>query len=88
MTTLDIPRFLDTPMPRQVDGRGRLDRRIVEAVRYDYEIGLLSMAQVVRKYARVIGADAARDIMNRTTYPEVKPKRHPLGWCENWRSRK
>jgi hypothetical protein len=90
MTDLTIPRFLDLRIvdPRLEDERRHLDRRIVEAIRYDFEIGLMTMAQVVRKYHGVVAASTARDIMNRTTYPEVKAVYHPLGYCKRfWRNK-
>lgn len=88
MSGLSIPRFLDlAPVPPKPDGRRNLDRRIVEAIRYDYEIALLSMADVARKYRDVLHPDSARDIMNRATYPGVEPVYHHLGYCLKWRQK-
>lgn len=97
MSDLSIPRFLSLrlerrkkrrPMPVAVEHQPvrHLDKRLAAAVRYDYEVALLSMADVVHKYRLVISAATARDIMNGLIYPEVKSAHHALAWCKrSWR---
>lgn len=63
-----------------------LDRRLVAAIRYDYEVALMSMADVVRKYHLVVSAWTARRIMHGDVYKEVKAAHHRLAWCKrSWR---
>jgi len=63
-----------------------LHPRLVAAVRWDYEVGLVSCAEVVRKYRLVMGESAARRIMSREVQPEVAPVRHALAWAKtSWR---
>jgi hypothetical protein len=81
MTNLDIPRF--AALGRHHGGaQHRLHPRLVAAIRYDYEVALLDMAQVVRKYRLVVNETTAREIMNGVAYPEVKAEHHRLAWCK------
>lgn len=70
-----IPRFLQ-PKPRG----NALPARLVAAVRYDYEIGLMQLADVVRRYSTLLAADTVRDICAGRIYPEVKASRCKLNW--------
>ena len=54
--------------------------RMVAAVRWDYEYGLLSMAQCVERYGTVIGANTVRDICAGHIRPDVKASRMKLLW--------
>lgn len=60
--------------------------RLVAAVRWDYEVGLLSRAEVVHKYRLVIAKSTAYQIMAGTLYPDVAPVRHSRAWAKlSWR---
>lgn len=54
--------------------------RLVAAVRWDYEYGLLSMAQCVARYSTLLAADTVRDICAGRTHPDVKASRLKLLW--------
>lgn len=63
-----------------------LHPRLVATIRWDYEIGLLSRADVVRKYRLVVSQASAYQTMAGTIYPDVKPMRHRLAWAKlSWR---
>ena len=60
--------------------------RLVAAVRWDYEIGLMSRADLVRKYHMVLGLTSVYAICNGTLQPGVASARHALAWCKrSWR---
>jgi hypothetical protein len=78
MTTqppLVIPRLI---APRT--GGDTTPARLVAAIRYDYEIGLLSTAQCVERYSTVLGARMVRDICYGHAHPDVKASRLKLLW--------
>lgn len=78
MTTqppLVIPRLI---APRTA-GNATPDR-LVAAVRWDYEYGLLSMAQCVERYSTLLGTDTVRDICAGRIHPDVKASRLKLLW--------
>ena len=86
MPPLVIPVFGQRPPAPKASAAPKLDTRLVAALRWDFEIGLLSMAQVVEKYRLVVSAPTARAIMNRKTYTDVQPARNALAWCKrSWR---
>lgn len=59
-----------------------MHRNLVAAVRWDYEIGLLSRADLARKYRAVLGLSSVYDIAARRIYPEIKSVRHATAWCK------
>lgn len=54
--------------------------RLVAAVRWDYEYGLLSQAQCVERYSTLLGAHTVRDICAGRIHPDVKASRLKLLW--------
>lgn len=73
---LQIPVFVPARPARIPPGNPtHLDRCIVAAIRYDYDIALMPMIEVCRKYRAFASPTAARDIMNRITHRDVRPKR-------------
>jgi hypothetical protein len=80
MTTqplLVIPRLI----PSSSATRGQpAPARLVAAVRYDYEIGLLSVAQCVARYSTLAGRSLVQDICAGRAYPDVKASRMKLLW--------
>lgn len=54
--------------------------RLVAAVRWDYEVGLLSMSQCIDRYSTLLGADTVRDICADRIHPGVKASRLKLLW--------
>ena len=61
--------------------------RLVAAVRWDYEIGLLSQAEIARKYRLVMHATTAYDICARRIHPDVVPMQNPVAWAKlSWRA--
>jgi hypothetical protein len=54
--------------------------RLVAAIRYDYEIGLLSMAQCAERYNTLVSARMVRDICYGHAHPDVKASRMKLLW--------
>lgn len=72
---LVIPTFLP-PAPRGT----HLPDRLVAAVRYDFEYGLLSVAQCIERYSTLVGADMVRDICAGRAHPDVKASRMKLLW--------
>jgi hypothetical protein len=72
---LIIPRFVQ-PAPRPQTTPPRL----VAAIRYDYEIGLMSQIDVVRRYSTVLDAGTVRDICAGRIHPDVKASRFKLNW--------
>lgn len=81
MTTqppLVIPRLIP---PRTAGNPGTaLPERLVAAVRWDYEYGLLSMAQCAARYSTLIGGQTVRDICAGRIHPDVKASRLKLLW--------
>lgn len=78
MTTsppLVIPRLI---APRT--GGNPVPARLVAAVRWDYEVGLLSVAQCVERYSTLLAADTVRDICAGRIHPDVKASRLKLLW--------
>lgn len=85
MTPLPIPVFTSLrpapPAPRSV-----FHRRLVAAVRWDYEVGLMSQADLVRKYRLVISSAVVREIANGQYQSDVPAARCALAWCKrSWR---
>lgn len=93
MTTnppLVIPRLIartDTPAPvapKWITRKGRplqaIPDRLVAAVRWDYEVGLLSQTQCVARYSTLLSAHSVRDICAGRTHPDVKASRLKLLW--------
>jgi hypothetical protein len=80
MTTrppLVIPRLI----PSSSATRGQpAPARLVAAIRYDYEIGLLSMAQCAERYGTLLSARLVRDICYGRAHPDVKASRMKLLW--------
>lgn len=63
-----------------------INTRLIAAVRWDFERGLLSVAQLVQKYRLVMAANDVRAIASHLVYPGVKPQRNALAWCKrSWR---
>lgn len=63
-----------------------LHPRLVAAVRWDYEYGLLSHAQLVHKYRLVLQANSIRGIIYGETQPQIKAAKHALAWAKtSWR---
>jgi len=54
--------------------------RVVAAVRWDYEYGLLSMAQCAERYSSLLCAHTVRDICAGRIHPDVKASRLKLLW--------
>lgn len=77
MTPLAVPVFIQGK-PR--GAKPELPARVVGALRWDYEVGLMSMADVARKYSGIMHPATARRIMNRTSYPDVKSVRNTAAW--------
>jgi len=70
-------------IPRLVKGatRGRsMPDRLVAAVRWDYEYGLMSVAQCVERYSSLLCAHTVRDICAGRMHPGVKASRMKLLW--------
>lgn len=57
-----------------------LRKRIVAAIRWDFEVGLVSTADLVEKYRRVASADQVRGIVGRLMDPDVPPARAEHAW--------
>ena len=54
--------------------------RLVAAVRWDYEIGLMSVAQCIERYSTLLSAHTVRDICAGRAHPDVKASRMKLLW--------
>jgi hypothetical protein len=54
--------------------------RLVAAVRWDYEYGLLSVAQCVERYSTLLAHQVVRDICAGRIHPGVKASRLKLLW--------
>ena len=54
--------------------------RLVAAIRWDYEIGLLSAAQCAARYSTLLAADTVRDICAGRIHPDIKASRLKLLW--------
>jgi len=54
--------------------------RLVAAVRWDYEIGLMSVAQCAERYSTLLSAHTVRDICADRIHPGVKASRLKLLW--------
>lgn len=64
-----------------------MHRNLVAAVRWDYEVGLQSQAEIARKYRLVMHATTAYDICARRIHPDVVPVRNNLAWAKlSWRA--
>ena len=74
-TPLGIPRLIAL----RTAGSPTPDR-LVAAVRWDYEYGLLSVAQCVERYSTLLGAGTVRDICAGRSHPDVKASRLKLLW--------
>jgi len=78
MTTqppLVIPRLI----PPRTAGNPTPDR-LVAAVRWDYEVGLMSVAQCVARYSTLLGKQVVYDICAGRIHPDVKASRLKLLW--------
>lgn len=78
------------PRPKFVSyGVGRPPKypdALVAAVRWDYEYGLLSIAQLVDRYRQVMNQNTVRGVAFGTTRSEVKAARNVRAWCNpKWR---
>lgn len=85
MSDLSTPRFADLPPPAPVaehyeDGDS-LPAGVIAAIRYDYEVALLAMCDVVRKYTEIVGRSTAERIMKGQIHPEIRAAHHRLAWC-------
>lgn len=87
MTPLAIPIFTAQPAaPARQAANRSLHPRLVAAIRWDYEYGLMSRADVAAKYRLVAGKSCVYDILSGDSYAEVKAQRHALAWCKRtWR---
>lgn len=74
-TPLGIPRLI---APRTA--ANATPDRLVAAVRWDYEVGLLPQAQCVERYSTLLAADTVRDICAGRIHPGVKASRLKLLW--------
>jgi hypothetical protein len=75
-------------MKRPFPTTSGLRSRLVAAIRWDYEHGLLSMADVVRKYRQVASERVVRGIMRGETDPGVKAFKDPVAWARtSWARR-
>ena len=72
---LPIPTFL----PAKQHGNAA-DRRLVAAIRYDYEIGLWAPADIVRKYAPLMCTTSVYAVLNYTSQPEVRAAQCSMTW--------
>lgn len=64
------------PTPAAVPAtQSGLKTRLVAAIRWDFEIGMLSRGQIIRKYEGVAGPWAIRGIVGRTMDPDIAPRR-------------
>jgi hypothetical protein len=54
--------------------------RLVAAVRWDYEYGLLSVVQCIERYSTLLSHDTVRDICAGRIHPDVKASRLKLLW--------
>lgn len=54
--------------------------RLVAAVRWDYEYGLLSVTQCIARYSTLLGGQTVRDICAGRIHPGVKASRLKLLW--------
>lgn len=62
-------------------------RNLVAAVRWDYEVGLQSQAEIARKYRQVMHPATAYGICARRIHPDVAPVRNNLAWAKlSWRA--
>ena len=72
---LPIPTFL--PAKQHGNAAGR---RLVAAVRYDYEVALLAPADIVRKYADLMSKSTVYEVLNYTCQPEVRAAQCSVVW--------
>lgn len=72
---LIIPTFL----PPKQHGNAA-DRRLVGAIRYDYEVGLLAPADIVRKYAELLNRTTVYEVLNYTCQVEVRAAHCSITW--------
>jgi len=54
--------------------------RLVAAVRWDYEVGLLSVAQCAERYSTLLGKQVVYDICAGRIHSDVKASRLKLLW--------
>lgn len=64
-----------------------MHRNLVAAVRWDYEVGLQSQAEIARKYRQVMHSTTVYDICAGRIYADVAPVRNNLAWAKlSWRA--
>lgn len=82
---ITVPVFAELQLPSEPAGP-TIHPRLVAAVRWDYEYGLLSHAQLVHKYRLVLQANSIRGIIYGETQPHIKAAKHALAWAKtSWR---
>lgn len=60
-----------------------IPRRLVAAIRWDYEHGLMSCADIARKYRMVASRDTVYRICNGRAHPKVPATKHAMAWCKS-----
>jgi hypothetical protein len=82
---LPIPTFLPSAGDR-LAVPAPLPRSLVAAIRWDYEYGLLSQNDLVRKYAEVASATSVRGIASLRRHPDILAVRNDGAHCNpKWR---
>lgn len=94
MSDLSIPKFLKpaaaperAPEPYRPSSGDSLAVGIIASVRYDYEVSLMSIAEIGRKYAGIISPSMCWAISVGKIRPEIRAAHHPLKLCKRWRNK-
>ena len=73
---MDIPVFTE----KMGRNRTRTPDRVIAAVRWDYEVGMLSCAQLRRRYGSILVPDTIYDIVSGRLRPDIKASRFVIKW--------
>jgi hypothetical protein len=73
---MDIPVFTE----KMGRNRTRTPDRVIAAVRWDYEVGLLSLAQLRERYGSILVASTINDIAAGRLRPDIKASRFVVKW--------
>src|SRR6478609_6231613 len=95
MKDLHIPRFSElsavttttkNPKKRYPERGDTLPVGLIAAIRYDYEVELMNVKDISRKYHGLVAYSTCYAIANRRIHPGIVAKEHSLNWC--WKARR
>lgn len=71
-----IPKFA----PKKPAHARAIPDRLIAAVRYDFEVGMLSLAQLRERYGTLMHPSSIREITAGELRPEIKASKFVLNW--------